>query len=111
MCHCNYGQCLCFHNCWWWYLAFAIENPIKGTFNAVAPNPVSQQNLVAQYKQAKHKWYLLMPVPSFGLRLLLGEMADAVLFNQNISAKKIQSAGFNFQFPNIEAALTDLINA
>lgn len=91
-------------------LAYAIEQPIKGIFNAVAPNPVSQQALVAHYKQTKHKWYLLMPVPSFGLRLLLGEMADAVLFNQNISANKIQSAGFKFQFPDIEAALTDLVN-
>jgi len=92
-------------------LTFSIENPLSGTYNAVAPNPVNQKTIVAQYKNAMRKWYLLMPVPAFGLRLALGEMADAVLFNQYISASKIQAAGFEFQFPTIEAALTDLVSA
>lgn len=92
-------------------MCFAIEHPITGIYNAVAPKPVSQKDLLKAYQKAQNKWFLLFPVPVFGLRLVLGEMSDAVLINQNISAKKITEAGFIFQFPDINKALGDIINS
>ncbi|NUN99906.1 MAG: TIGR01777 family protein [Saprospiraceae bacterium] len=88
----------------------AVDNPeMKGIYNAVAPNPVT--NL--QFAKALGKTWkgpsLLLPVPAIALRLVLGEMADVVLTGQRVSSKKASDTGFVFQFPDLEAALADVI--
>lgn len=90
---------------------FAIENDIHGTFNAVAPNPVSQQTLMRTIGQVKGGWHVFPPVPEFALRIAFGEMADAVLISQRVSPHKILSAGFAFQFPDIHSAVHQIENA
>ncbi|MBL7798118.1 MAG: DUF1731 domain-containing protein, partial [Saprospiraceae bacterium] len=46
--------------------------------------------------------------PEFALRLVLGELADAVLFSNRVSAEKIIQAGFRFQYPELEGALGEI---
>lgn len=40
---------------------------------------------------------------------MLGEMSIEVLKSTNVSAQKIQDAGFVFDYPNVEEAIIDLI--
>jgi NAD dependent epimerase/dehydratase family enzyme len=47
-------------------------------------------------------------VPEFALKLVLGEMSVEVLKSATVSSKKIESAGFNFQFPTLEKAIDNL---
>lgn len=89
-------------------MQFAIENQISGIYNAVAPNPVSEKEMMQKVREVKNRLYLLMPVPAFGLRMFLGEMSDAVLIDQHVSAKKILEAGYTFTYENITSALQDL---
>lgn len=89
---------------------YALNNPIGGVFNAVAPNPVTQKNILIAFRKAAHKQYLLMPVPTFGLKLVFGEMSSAVLNNQLVSADKIITAGYKFHFPEIENAMNNLLH-
>lgn len=89
---------------------FAIENDqMEGIFNAVAPNPVDNKTLTRNAGVAMGKSVLLMPAPSFALRLILGEMATVVLNSDRVSAQKIQQSGFKFQFPESIAALKDIL--
>lgn len=89
---------------------FAIQNnTLNGIYNAVAPNPVTNYALTAAIRDASKRPALLMPAPAFALRLAMGELATVVLNGNRVSAEKILSAGFVFKFPNVTAALADII--
>lgn len=88
---------------------WALENPsVSGTFNAVAPTPLSNYDLTKAISTAKGGAYLMMPAPSFALRLGMGEMADVVLGSTRVSSQKIEKQGFVFRFPEISEALKNL---
>ncbi len=90
---------------------WALENPqISGTFNAVAPTPLSNYALTAAISTAKGGGYLLIPSPAFALRLAMGEMADVVLGSTRVSSQKVESQGFKFRFPEAIGALRDLFS-
>jgi uncharacterized protein (TIGR01777 family) len=90
---------------------WALENSeINGTFNAVAPHPLSNFDLTKAISTAKGGGYLLMPTPVFALRLAMGEMADVVLGSTRVSSQKIENQGFIFRFPEAVAALKNLFS-
>lgn len=82
-----------------------IENSLTGVFNAVAPNPVTNEEMTKAIAKKLKKPLLLPNVPGFALKLVIGEMADAVLGGTKVSADKIQSTGFKFKFETLESAL------
>jgi hypothetical protein len=50
-------------------------------------------------------------VPAFMLKILLGEMAEGlVLSGQRAIPKKLLDAGFEFNYPELENALKDILN-
>lgn len=84
----------------------SIENEnISGVYNAVAPTPVSNKELTLQLAKSRNKFYLPFYVPSFILKLMLGEMSIEILKSATVSSAKIQQAGFNFRFPDIKRAM------
>ena len=89
----------------------AIENEnMSGAYNAVAPKPVSNKELVLQLaKMMKGKFYLPVHVPSFALKIILGEMSVEVLKSATVSANRMRQAGFNYVYPSLEAAFNQLI--
>lgn len=90
---------------------FAIENDkLSGTYNAVAPNPVNNKALIFSIAKASRKFYIPLFVPKFVINAMLGEMATEVLKSANLSAKKIELAGFSFMYPEITEAAEDLAN-
>ncbi len=88
----------------------AIQNDaMHGVYNAVAPLPVSNKTLTYSLaKQLKGKFYIPVYVPSFILKIVLGEMSVEVLKSATVSSKKIELSGFEFEFKNIDAALKNL---
>ena len=58
----------------------AIENEkMKGVYNGAAPHPVTNKDFTEITAKALDKSALLVPSPSFAMRLAMGEMADVVL--------------------------------
>jgi uncharacterized protein (TIGR01777 family) len=91
-------------------IQYAIETTaLQGVYNAVAPNPVTNKKLVLTIAKNTYPIYFPSFVPSFLLKIILGEMSIEVLKSTNVSAQKIQDAGFVFDFPNVEEAIIDLI--
>jgi uncharacterized protein (TIGR01777 family) len=92
-------------------ILFAIENEkLLGVYNAVAPQPVTNKELIL--KLARHmrgKAFIPAHVPSWVLKLKMGEMSIEVLKSATVSSKKIQQTGFQFLYPTIDAALNELI--
>ena len=84
----------------------AIENEtMQGVYNAVAPNPVSNKELTIALAKARDKFYIPVHIPSFLLKLVLGEMSVEVLKSATVSAEKILATGFQFNYARIEDAL------
>ena len=89
---------------------YAIENEnLSGSYNAVAPAPVSNKTLTQTLAKVLYgKFYITTYVPSFVLKIMLGEMSIEVLKSTTVSAQKIQDAGFVFDYPNITSSLSSL---
>ena len=88
----------------------AIENEqLSGVYNAVAPQPVTNKTLTIELaKTMKGKLYIPLHVPSFILKLMLGDRSMEVLKSTTVSCAKIQQTGFTFLYPTIENALKQL---
>ena len=87
------------------------QEQMQGTYNAVAPKPVSNRTLTLQLAQVmKGSFFIPMHVPAWVLRIVLGEMSIEVLKSCTASAEKIKNAGFVFQYPGIDAALQALVD-
>ena len=91
-------------------ILFALENEkMQGTYNAVAPNPASNKEVVlAIAKEEKVKAFIPVHVPAFALKIRLGEMSIEVLKSATVSSEKIQNAGFIFQYPDLNSAIQQL---
>jgi len=84
---------------------FALQKPIQGTFNAVGPEPCTNQALTEAIATRLGVGTFLN-VPFFALRLVVGEMAAHLIESQKISSQKIQQAGFKFQKGNLTDSVT-----
>ncbi len=81
----------------------------QGVYNAVAPVPVNNKELVLTLaKLVKGANFLPIHVPGILLKIVLGEMSIEVLKSTTVSCARINTAGFQFAFPSIEAALSAL---
>ncbi|HCY00994.1 MAG TPA: TIGR01777 family protein, partial [Bacteroidales bacterium] len=85
------------------------DSGAKGYFNLTSPNPVSQKTLVKTAgKTIKRPTWI--PIPSFAVKLLLGQMADEVLLKgSHVAPTRLAKRGFEFTYPNIDLALASLL--
>ena len=86
-----------------------LRNKLEGTYNGVAPNPVTNKELTEAVASALNKKIILPKVPKFTLKLMLGDMSSIVLESQKVSASKIQEAGYIFKYTRLEEALKDVL--
>jgi uncharacterized protein (TIGR01777 family) len=90
-------------------LIFVLEHPsLGGPINFTAPEPVRNADLAKALGNVLHRPSLL-PAPAFMVRMVMGEFADSVLGGQKVLPAKLLSAGFNFEYPTIESALSHQI--
>jgi hypothetical protein len=88
-----------------------LTSSLSGAVNLTAPKPVTQGEFTSILARVL-KRPALLPVPSFGPKLLLGgELADALLFTgQKVLPKALTADGFTFRHPDLESALRSLLN-
>lgn len=86
-----------------------LQNQLEGIYNAVAPNPVTNHKLNKQIAEKLEVPFWLPNIPSFLLKLALGEMAILVTEGQLVSSRKIEQRGYTFKHYNLESALDDLL--
>jgi uncharacterized protein (TIGR01777 family) len=91
-------------------ILFAMENEkMEGVYNAVAPNPSSNKELVIKIAEKNRgRAFIAVHAPSFALKIIFGEMITEILKSTTVSSAKLQQAGFIFQYPDLESAILQL---
>jgi len=82
---------------------------MRGLFNLTAPGSMPERDFCRALGAAMRRpcWF---PVPSVLLKVLFGEKArDTLLCSQRVLPRRLQSAGFDFLFPEAGTALRDLV--
>lgn len=114
---------------------FILKNKLFGNFNAVAPNPITNLELVNTTKNQLYdilsnknfetftgKWfsydyigfrkknliYFSIKVPRNFFKFIFGEMHSILFSSQKVSPKKIQNSGYNFKYSNFDNAIINL---
>ena len=89
----------------------AIENEnFSGTFNAVAPNPVTNAEFMRELRHTLDRPWS-PPAPEFAVKIgsrLMGSEASLALVSQRCVPKRILLTGFEFQFADLTSAMNDL---
>jgi len=92
------------------YVHALTHDELAGPVNNVAPNPVTNAEFTTTLARVLHRPALL-PIPELGPRLVLGETADEFLFvSQRAHPARLLETGFQFRFPELEAALRHTLN-
>ncbi|WP_066220749.1 TIGR01777 family oxidoreductase [Formosa haliotis] len=88
---------------------FLLKYCGEGTFNAVAPNPVTQSELIKSIAKTLDKPMLLPNIPKVIMKVVLGEMHHLLFSSQRVSSKKLEDQGFVFKYHNLQPALSELL--
>ncbi len=85
------------------------DQKMEGAYNAVSPHHVTNTDFNRTLAQVLDKPFWMPNVPTVVLKLMFGQMSQIFLNGSRISADKIQKAGFQFTYPNLEPALKNLL--
>ena len=87
-------------------IEYAIEQPaIQGAVNAVAPTPVTNAEFTRTLGRVLRR-PTIFPVPGFGVRLLFGEMGDALLLGSTrVVPTRLSATSFTFEHADLDSAL------
>lgn len=81
---------------------------ISGPVNMTAPHAVSNQAFSETLAKVLHR-PCLFRVPEAVLKLVMGEMSDLLIYGQHVIPEKLNEAGFQFRYPDLDQALKALL--
>ena len=87
----------------------ALHDPhCKGPINAVSPHPVTMQEFCQTLGKVlgRPSW---LPVPSWPLKVALGEMATLMTHGQTVKPTVVHKIGFDYSYPFLETALQSIV--
>ncbi len=87
------------------------HDELQGPVNGTAPHPVTNSEFTKALGKVLFR-PTLIPIPSFGLRALFGEMADELLISgQKVIPAKLERSGYKFRQTDVESALREVLGA
>jgi uncharacterized protein len=91
-------------------MRLALENgAARGAINVVSPQPERNAEFTVALAKALHR-PALFPAPVFVLRLMLGEMADALLLSsQRVVPAQLEKLGYHFMHSDLATTLRRLL--
>lgn len=89
---------------------YALEHKWDGAYNGCSPDVISNFEFTNQLAKAINKPLFLPNVPSFILKIMLGEMAQMLLTGVNPSTDKVKRAGFEWKYSKLEYALKHILD-
>ena len=87
----------------------ADHSSVAGPVNLTSPHPTTNRVFSQALAQAMRRPHWAPRVPAWVLRLMFGEMSSVMLQSQRILPQRLMADGFQWQAPDLEAALTHCI--
>lgn len=91
------------------YIKALEDSQMKGVYNAVAPDHKTNMDYVKILARKLKKPLWLPNVPSIAIKIIFDSMSEIILKGSRVSSEKIKASGYKFLFPDLESALTDLV--
>lgn len=88
---------------------YVLKHKMYGVYNGVAPNPETNQFLTKTIANVLNKPLILPNIPKFVMKTILGDMHQLLFDSQRVSSKKIEDAGFVFEYHHLKPALVHLL--
>ncbi|GAA4306623.1 TIGR01777 family oxidoreductase [Aestuariibaculum suncheonense] len=88
---------------------YVLKHQLPGIYNAVAPNPVTNTELVKSIAHTVDAPLFMPNIPKRLMSILLGEMHTILFDSQRVCCKKIEDKGFYFKHHHLQPALNDLL--
>ncbi|HEV2380891.1 MAG TPA: TIGR01777 family oxidoreductase [Terriglobia bacterium] len=86
-----------------------VTDSLAGPVNVVAPEPLTNREFARTLGRVLGRPALL-PLPAFAVRLLFGEMGDALLIaSARVRPSRLEAANYRFLYPELEGALRRLL--
>lgn len=90
-------------------IVYLIEDATaSGIYNLCAPEPVTNKQLAGAIGKALSR-PAFVTAPAFAFKLAFGEASTILLDGQRVIPKRLLEAGYEFQFSDVQAALSDLL--
>jgi uncharacterized protein (TIGR01777 family) len=80
----------------------------SGPVNFTTPFPIRNRELAKSIGKAIRRPSFI-PIPSFCVRIFLGEFGSFILKGQRVLPRRLLNSGFLFKYPDIEGALRNLL--
>ena len=90
------------------YLKAIEDNNMHGAFNAVAPEHKTNREFSESLTKILKKKVWFPSIPAFILNIIFGKMAEIILNGSRVSSNKLIKEGFQFKFPDLKSALSNL---
>ncbi|MCU0721352.1 MAG: TIGR01777 family oxidoreductase [Pirellula sp.] len=91
------------------FLHLALNPTSSGIYNLASPEPVTNSEFTSELSRKLKRW-ALVPAPAFGLRMMLGQMADELLLASiRATADRLEQESYPFRARTISQALDQLL--
>ncbi|MGD9302236.1 MAG: DUF1731 domain-containing protein, partial [Desulfobacterales bacterium] len=91
------------------YLFVVDRQDVSGPLNYCAPEPARNEQLAKTLAEKLNR-PAFVPAPSFMIKLVLGEFGKVLLASQRVRPAKLEGAGFEFDYPEIDSALEQIVS-
>lgn len=87
------------------YIKSIEDSSMSGVYNAVAPQFTTNKEFMRTVAKELNRPYIIPGIPSFILKLVMGEAAGMVLEGVRVSSQKVIDSGYEFQYPTAKEAI------
>lgn len=87
------------------YIKSIEDSSMSGVYNAVAPQFTTNKEFMRTVANELKRPYIIPGIPSFILKLVMGEAAGMVLEGVRVSSQKVIDSGYEFQYPTAKEAI------
>jgi uncharacterized protein (TIGR01777 family) len=92
------------------YIKSIEDDMMSGIYNAAAPQHTTNKELMRSIAKELKRPFIIPRIPSFLMKLIMGESAGMVLEGSRVSSQKAIDSGFKFQYPSIKEAIQVSLN-
>jgi uncharacterized protein (TIGR01777 family) len=91
------------------YIKAIEDTQMNGAYNAVAPDYKTNKDFNKTLARVLKKPFWFPGIPAIVVKIAVGKMSSMLVKGSRISSDKIKAAGYDFLYPDLEKALTDLL--